>query len=58
MWRCKNCGVEIVYAKTTVHRIDKNKNIKEELDKEVNYYCPCCDSESGNLEDIAEWVEE
>lgn len=58
MWRCKECGEEVIYIVSKIYKV--KKNLKKKL-KEVaggEYWCQHCGSNSKKLEKIAEWVEE
>ena len=70
MWRCKECGgdISVLALATTLYKayLDKNKKVVDyedyiEIDftnaKITKIFCEEC-KKSGNLEDIAEWVEE
>lgn len=72
MWRCKECGEEVVRIETvnttSTYKITKNKkkrNLKTKMTEgwKVGYICSytnCKNSKEyfSDLEDIADWVEE
>lgn len=68
MWKCKNCGCEII-AECIDGTIDggygiitKDKNVEltdYSIDFKVNsMYCENCGNSSDELEDIADWVDD
>lgn len=66
-WKCKECGGEIIgNAKGIIQNgygiplKDGRVHCLEDLDIDFKIYsfsCQECDSESSDLEEIAEWVE-
>ncbi len=71
MWRCKECGSEVVAIETinttTTYELTKNQKRRKIKNKssynwEVGYICSNLDCENneeynGSLTDIAEWEE-
>lgn len=56
MWKCKECGDEIICDVSGWGFVDKNGQIEEAQDFELEKYrCSECGAKSENLEEIAVW---
>lgn len=58
MWKCNNCGKEVIYIVATSYKV--KKNLKKEINEKVEgtYWCPDCGVYNDLITNIAEWVEE
>ena len=63
MWKCMNCGGEILKKRILVeeNRIDKNcystDSVNEYQYKDDSFICDECGDEKLYIQNIAEWVE-
>lgn len=58
MWKCKNCGGEIIEKRIIEYALSKNKKHKKIYSDNFFYQCDECDNHGNDVEDIAEWEEE
>lgn len=71
MWKCKECGeteIDAVYSGEWIaykRVIDKFGQTEKVYDSDKNdiggyiyeYECECCGNRSGDLQDIADWID-
>lgn len=57
MWKCKECGNEVVVVKIDKNIMDKNRNFREQYSEDYYYECISCNNCGVFLNDVAVWEE-
>ena len=56
MWRCNECGGEVIEKEIIEYALSKSKRHKKIYSKKHFYQCGDCDNHGNDIEDIAEWI--
>ena len=58
MWRCRECGGEVIEKELNYYPLDKNGNRKFSFERDTWCECIRCNKKEMFLKTIAEWEEE